>query len=265
VKLATSRRGTGPLLLCHPGGPGFDGAELHDLGGLDRTRELLLIDPRGTGATGPAESYLLADYVADLDELRGDLALETIDLLGFSHGALVAAAYAIAYPRHVRKLVVACGLAAVTPEMEAEAEAAIASKSECPWHAAAVAALAQEEAGEYSTAEDGAAMWNAMVPLYFSTWDERYRTLVEEERFPPEPLRSFNATPFDLRSDLGAIDAETLVITGRDDFICGPAAAQVLADGIRDAELVVVDDAGHFAFLEQPEAFRTAVEAFLSR
>jgi proline iminopeptidase len=59
-------------------------------------------------------------------------------------------------------------------------------------------------------------------------------------------------------------DAETLVITGRDDFICGPAAAAPLADGIRGAELVVLDDAGHFAFLEQPEAFRVAVEAFLA-
>jgi proline iminopeptidase len=265
VKLATSRQGSGPLLLCHPGGPGFSGSELHDLGGLDRTRELLLIDPRGTGSTGPAESYLLADYVADLDELRIELALETIDLLGFSHGALVAAAYAIAHPQHVRRLVVACGLAAITPGMLAEAETAIASKSGFSWHATAVAALAQEEAGEYETEEDCAAMWNAMAPLYFSTWDERYRPLVEEERLPPEPLRSFNATPFDLRPDVGAIAAETLVITGRDDFICGPAAAQVLAEGIRDAELVIVDHAGHFAFLEQPEAFRTAVEAFLSR
>jgi proline iminopeptidase len=264
VKLHTERRGSGPLLVCHPGGPGFDGSELHDLGGLDRTRTLLLLDPRGSGRTGPAGSYLLDDYVADLEELRADLALETIDLLGFSHGGLVAAAYAAAHPQHVRKLVLACGLAAFTDEMQEEAKRTVDGKSAEPWHVGAAAALAREETGEYESPEDVGAMWNAMAPLYFSSWDERFRALVEVETLPPEPLRSFNATPFDVRPELHRIDAETLVITGRDDFICGPAAAAPLAEGIRGAELVLLDRAGHFAFLEQPEAFRAAVEEFLS-
>jgi len=265
VKLNAERRGSGPLLICHPGGPGFDGSELLDLGGIDRTRTLLLLDPRGTERTGQADSYALDDYVADLEELRADLALETIDLLGFSHGALVAAAYAIAFPDHVRKLVLAGGLAALTPEMEAEMKRAVEAAAGQPWHAEAVAALAREEAGDYETPEDNAQMWNEMAPIYFSTWDERYRPLVEVERLPTEPLRAFNASTFDLRPDLGRIDAETLVVTGRDDFICGPAAAAPFAEGVPRAELVLVDDAGHFAFLEQPEAFRNAVEAFLSR
>jgi proline iminopeptidase len=261
----TTRRGSGPLLVCHPGGPGFDGSELHDLGGLAATRTLLLVDPRGTGGSPNAETYALADYVGDLEELRVDLGEEQIDLLGFSHGGLVAAAYASAHPGRVRKLVVVVGLAAFTPEMEAEARRYIDGKAGEPWHAAAVAALAREEAGDYATPEEAALMWNAMAPLYFSRWHERYRPLVELTKMNPEPLRQFNATPFDLRDDLGRIDAETLVVTGRDDFICGPAAAQVLADGISGAELVVVEDAGHMLHLEQPEAFSSAVEAFLSR
>jgi pimeloyl-ACP methyl ester carboxylesterase len=56
-----ARRGDGPPLLCHPGGPGFPGSELDDLGGLDGTRTLLLIDPRGSGTTPPADSYRLED------------------------------------------------------------------------------------------------------------------------------------------------------------------------------------------------------------
>jgi pimeloyl-ACP methyl ester carboxylesterase len=265
MKLHTTRRGTGPLLVCHPGGPGFDGSELHDLGGLDATRMLLLIDPRGTGGSDEAETYLLDDYVADLEELREDLAEKQIDLLGFSHGSLVAAAYAIAHPSRVRRLVLTVGLAAFTPEMEAEAERVIGSFAGEPWHTDAVAALAREEAGDYGTSAEAAQMWNAMVPLYFSRWEERYRHLVEVELMNPEPIRQFNATPFDLRPDLGRIDAETLVITGRDDFICGPAAAHVLADAIPRSELVIVEDAGHMLHLEQPAAYSTAVEAFLAR
>ena len=248
-------------LFCHPGGPGFDGSELHDLGGLDATRTLVLIDPRGTKS--PASSYALADYVADLEELRGDR--EQIDLLGFSHGGLVAAAYAAAHPERVRKLVLASALAAFTPEMQAEAERVVASKAGEPWHGDAVAALAREEAADFDTPEELAAMWNAMAPVYFSRWDERYRALIEVAALPVQPLKDFNATPFDLRADLPRITAETLVITGVDDFICGPAAAEVFADGIGECEVVLLPDAGHFTFIEQPDAFRAAVESFLAR
>lgn len=250
-----------PELFCHPGGPGFDGSELGDLGGLDTTRSLILIDPRGTKT--PADSFTLDDYVADLEALRGGR--ETIDLLGFSHGGLVAAAYAIAHPERVRKLVLASALAALTPEMQEEAGRVIASKAGEPWHADAVAALAREEAGDFETPEDLAAMWNAMAPIYFWRWDERYRPAVEVDRLPVQSLKDFNATPFDLRADLGRIQADTLAITGTGDFICGPAAAQVFGDGIPRCEVVLLEDAGHFTFLEQPRAFVAAVESFLAR
>jgi pimeloyl-ACP methyl ester carboxylesterase len=265
VKLHTTRRGNGPLLVCHPGGPGFDGSELHDLGGLDATRTLVLVDPRGTGGSAEAETYLLDDYVADLEELRVCLGEEQIDLLGFSHGGLVAAAYAIAHPGRVAKLVLTVGLAAFTPEMQAEAERLIGGFAGEPWHADATAAIAREESGDYGTPAEAARMWNAMAPLYFSRWEDRYRPLVEVERMNPEPLRQFNATPFDLRPDLGLIKAETLVITGRDDFICGPAAAKVLGDGIPRSEVVIVEKAGHMLHLEQPAVYSAAVEAFLAR
>lgn len=263
MKPHTSSRGSGPELICHPGGPGFSGSELHGLGGLDATRTLVLVAPRGTPETGEAGSYTLDDYVADLEELRGDR--EQIDVLGFSHGGLVAAAYAIAHPQRVRRLVLSSALAAFTPEMRADADRVVASKAGEPWHADAVAALAREEAADYETAEDVAGMWNAMAPLYFWRWDERYRPLVEAQALPVKPLKEFNSTPFDLRDDLGLIEAETLAITGVDDFICGPAAARVFGDGIPRCHVVLLDNAGHFTFLEQPEAFVAAVEAFLAR
>ena len=263
MKLHTERRGTGPLLVCHPGGPGFDGSELGDLGGLDATRTLVLVDPRGTGGSGAADTYRLEDYVADLEELRTELGVDRLDLLGFSHGGLVAAAYAIAHPGRLRKLVLAGALAVFTPEMQAEAERLVQRHAAEPWFPAAQAALATEEEGGYGSPEEAAAMWNAMVPLYFARWEERYRPAVEVDRLNPEPLRQFNATPFDLRPDLGAIDAETLVITGTEDFICGPAAADVFVEGIRSARVVLVEDAGHMLFLEQPQPFVDAVQAFL--
>jgi proline-specific peptidase len=256
------------MLICHPGGPGFAGAELEDLGGLASTRELLLVDPRGTGSSprpDDSTAYRTDDYVADLEELREDLALETIDLLGFSHGGVVAIAYAAAHPTRVRKLVLAATLAAITDELAAEIERATSARADEPWFAAAADALEREERGDYDEHDFGD-LWGAMAPLYFSRWDERHRPWLDRSSAGsnPAPLRVFNAAPPDLRPDLARVEAETLVVAGADDFICGPVAARTIADGVTAAQLVVLEGSGHMLFLEQPDAFRVAVESFLS-
>src|SRR3954454_2346692 len=261
--LAYNVIGSGPTLVCHPGGPGFAGAELGDLGGLDSTYTLVLLDPRGTGGSDPAGDYSLDGYAADLDQLRVHLGLKRIDLLGFSHGAVVAIHYAAKYPDHVARLVLAGGLAAFTDEMKQFADDFIESKSGEPWHDDAVDALAEEENGEIA---DLAGLWQREAPLYFSRWDESYRGAVADgaRGARGEPLREFSEKGFDVRPELSAVVAPTLIVCGRDDFICGPPAAAVLVKGIGDSRLEMIERAGHMMHLEQPKAFRHAVAAFLS-
>jgi proline iminopeptidase len=69
---------------------------------------------------------------------------------------------------------------------------------------------------------------------------------------------------FDLRNQHARISAPTLVITGGEDFICGPVCADEIAAGVRDAQKVILGDAGHFIFVEQPQAFYSEVARFLS-
>ncbi len=260
--LAYNELGAGPTLVCHPGGPGFAGAELADLGGLSASRRLVLVDPRGTGASDLADEYSLDGYADDLEELRVHLALDAMDLLGFSFGAVVAIHYAARHPEHLGKLVLAGGLAAFTPEGEEFASQTIASMAGEPWHADAVAALEQEEHGEIN---DMPGLWEREAPLYFARWDERYRPAVSAGAVGSraEPLLYSNRVGFDVRGELGAITAPTLIVGGRADFVCGPPAAAELERGIRGSRMVMLENAGHMMFLEQPEPFRNAVEAFL--
>ncbi len=167
-------------------------------------------------------------------------------------------------PDSVRRLVLAGGLAAFTDEMQAEADRLIAARSGEPWHAEAAAALRDEEEGNY---DDMAALWVRMAPMYFGRWDERYRPSVVAGSVGSSaaPAKEFGQGVLDIRAELPRISAPTLVIAGTDDFVCGPAAAAELMRGIPDAELVMLEGAGHMMFIEQPEAFRTAVEAFLGR
>jgi proline-specific peptidase len=267
--LAYRRTGDGPLLVCHPGGPGFSSREFADLAGLTGSLTLVLFDPRGTGGSDPPADparYELEDFVADLEELRAHLGLERLSLLGFSHGGMVAMAYASTHPERVERLVLASTLARVGEAQRAEAAREIERRAGEPWHADAVGALEAEEAMRYETAADLERLWLAMAPMYFARWDEAARAFVEDasDVGNADALRLFNADVPDLVPELPKIVAPTLVVAGEHDFICGPASARELVEAIPDARQALLPGAGHFTFFEQPEAFRAALLAFLA-
>jgi pimeloyl-ACP methyl ester carboxylesterase len=56
----------------------------------------------------------------------------------------------------------------------------------------------------------------------------------------------------DSTATLASITCPTLVVTGRQDAICPPEAAQRLAERIPPARLVIIEDCGHLCPLEQP-------------
>ena len=64
-------------------------------------------------------------------------------------------------------------------------------------------------------------------------------------------------------SNLGNIDAETLVIWGRNDRIVPFKCSQVAIDAIPISELLPLDNCGHIPFLEHPERVAEAAISFL--
>jgi proline-specific peptidase len=271
-RLAYARTGDGPVLVCHGGGPGFSSRYLGDLAGLGAELELVLLDPRGTGgSTKPtdARAYAINDYVADLEELREHLGLERLQLLGHSHGGVVAIAYAARYPERVERLILASTLARFSPEQETAMAEAVERHAGEPWYEDARAALEAESAGDFDTDEELAELSLREFPFYFARFgdDERaYLETLRAERPNADALRLFNQEQvpvFDLRPELARIDAPTLVVTGELDFITGPLSAAELGDGIAEAKTVVLPGTGHFVFVEAPSAFREAVLAFL--
>jgi len=61
------------------------------------------------------------------------------------------------------------------------------------------------------------------------------------------------------------VQADTLVIFGREDALCSVAAGEKTREGVEGAELLVFEDCGHFPWIEKPEKFFTAVTEFLKR
>ena len=268
LTLSYERRGSGPLLVCHPGGPGGSAAEFRDFAGLDDTFELVLFSPRGSQGSDAADEYALASYVADLEALREHLGIGQIDLLGFSHGGIVAMAYASAFGRRVRRLVLAATLAVWSDEAEAAMRRTMEARRDEPWFAEAQRALEEEQAGEFASTEELLANVQRQIPLYFHRWEgnERAGRELAADFAKPEPLRYFNAVEFpafDLRPQLRTIETPTLVLAGDDDLMAGLVSAQAMLAELRDARLVTIADSGHFLYVEQPEAFRAALTEFL--
>jgi pimeloyl-ACP methyl ester carboxylesterase len=212
-------------------------------------------------------AYRLEDYVYDLDELRQDLGLERIDLLGHSHGGFVAMSYASAHPQRVRRLV----LVATGPRFAREYNERIESiwnASEDPSIATARAARSERLSSASLGPADYRRLGRIELRLSFAAAENVPLLGSAFEAEPPNiaPLLFFNrelAPTFDLRPLLPAIRAETLVVTGDHDFFGPPAAADIVA-GIEGARQAVLQGAGHYPWIERPAAFAEEVRQFLA-
>jgi proline iminopeptidase len=271
-KLTYRKVGSGPYLVCHPGGPGFSSLYFSDLAGLWERFTLVMVNPRGTGGSDrPSDkrAYQISDYVADLEELRGHLGLEQLMLLGHSHGGVVAQAYAAEHPARVRRLVLASTLARFGPEHEAAMRAGMDKRSGAPWYPDALAALDAEQDGKFKTDAELGELVFRELPLYFARYgpaEAGYLDTLRVEIPNADTLLLFNKeifNTFDLRGLHERITAPTLVITGDDDFICGPLCAKEIAAGIKGSKKVIMGDSGHMIFIEQAEDFHSQVSDFL--
>ncbi|HEY8180318.1 MAG TPA: alpha/beta hydrolase [Candidatus Limnocylindria bacterium] len=270
VRLHYRVSGQGPVLIAHPGGPGTGAAFLGDLAGLDEVATIVWLDPRGTGgSTAPAEAdaYTLVDYAADVDAVRQHLGLDRVGLLGFSHGGMVAMRYAIDHSDHLRRLV----LLDTAPTLDAVAMERVSTAMDRrqgePWYAEVRPLLDSDEVD--ATDEEALATMLAILPMYFHRWDEtarRFTATLADAGFHSRvgPAWTQEEATMDLRPELGRISAPTLVVVGEDDFICDVVSAAEMVDGIRGARLVAIPEAGHFPWVEQPAAFRTALDRFLT-
>lgn len=268
-RLTYRKLGTGPVLVCHPGGPGLASTYMGDLAGLWERFTLVILNPRGTdGSDRPADpgAYHVDDYASDLEELRQHLGLETMMLLGFSHGGIVAQAYASANPGRVSRLVLAATAARFGPEQKAATQAAKDKRSGEPWFADAAAA-GEEDVDLASDEQIRDNMFRGM-PFWFARFgpvEAGYLDTFRSETINGDALRVFGEelASLDLRSRLAGITAPTLVITGDEDYVCGPVCAAEISGSISGAREVIVGDSGHMLFVEQPQAFHDEIADFL--
>jgi proline iminopeptidase len=268
TKIAYRLLGAGRPLVCLPGDPGRASEYLGDLGGLAASRQLVLPDTRGTGASADAAdagSYRCDRLVADVEALHAHLGFERIDLLGHSAGGSLAVLYAAAHPERIEHLVLlTSSLRALGVEItDEQRRAAMQRRSGEPWYPAAMSAVEKADAGD-----DSPETTDGWMPFLYGRWGDAARahlTVGRSER--GQKVRAgFNAEgafdPPTAVAALAGLRSPVLVYGGELDLI--PVQALDWAAGLFPrGELTVQPGAGHFPWLDDPVWFGAALGAFL--
>jgi pimeloyl-ACP methyl ester carboxylesterase len=199
------------------------------------------------GSTGHSVLDTHLDWVIAVRQLLDKAGLTACDLIGASVGGAFAAEMAAIFPDQVKRLALLAPFGLFD-----EAEPATD-----PWaqRRDAVAGLMCADAGK----------WNDMVtpPEGANSVDQAEPSL-EMVRASEAAARAFwplGNTKLERR--LGLIVAPTLLLWGEKDAVLPASYAQKFASGINSdgARIETVPDAGHLAYLDQPEAVARSVLA----
>jgi pimeloyl-ACP methyl ester carboxylesterase len=267
TKLAYHVSGDGPPMVCLPGGPTAC-AYLGDLGGLSAHRQLIMLDPRGTGQSAIPQdtaSYRCDRLVDDVEALREHLGLNRMDLLAHCAGANLTALYAGRYAERVAKLALitpSVRAVGITIPAELRRETAQLRQDES-WFNAAFAAL--ETIG---TGRATAASWQAIAPFSYGRWDQaaQLHHAAMEAKENLEVMAAFGAegafAPDATRTALARFTSPVLLLAGQVDLGAPPRTVAEFAGLFPHAQLVVQPGAGHFPWLDDADQFVAAIVAF---
>ncbi len=243
-----------PIILVH----GLTGnkstmADFPKILGLGR--KYILIDVRGHGKSSKPAEYTLEDHADDIAALIKALGYEKADILGYSMGSYIALNTGEKYPELIDHLILGAskpnGKTSSVEKIVADAGLDIRTLApEKMFELILAAAIAPEnlkkvKAGELNIDLSGL----TGVPM------------TPEEK----AAESKSIAGFDLSGGYEKVTCKTLVISAQYDGINPPELGKQIADGIPGAEYVVIPDASHLMYLEQPELVAKAINDFLEK
>ena len=223
---------------------------------FSRDYQVIAFDNRGSGRTDkPHSPYTMPQMAGDAIGLLDHLGIGAAHVFGMSMGGMIAQELALRYPHRVRALVLG-------GTMTGGPNAVVASLPLIrQWVSTATLPLAQ-------AAENG--MRFLFSEEFIAKNKERLLKRAHDLAHLQPPKYALQrqvmaVVQFNTYKRLADIKTPTLIISGSEDIIVPPENARILADRIPDAELVVLDGAGHGFLAEKAEAANKAVLSFLRR
>lgn len=219
-------------------------------------RRLIRTDLRGVGRSDPDPhrwtfDALLEDFIAVVDASGVD----RFDLLGLSHGSLVALAYAARHPARVRRMILYGGYAAGF-EVRGDPEEIRRRTSLLE-----MGRIYRDGGRDIFGRMLGALYWPDARGEMIDWFNDRLGTIMGLNEALQDVFRSL-----DLRGELGAIAAETLIAHSRGDRIIPHACAEEMVRLIPGARLLSCDSDNHMLLADEPAwlDFAQALQGFLA-
>jgi pimeloyl-ACP methyl ester carboxylesterase/DNA-binding CsgD family transcriptional regulator len=208
---------------------------------------VIRFDLPGIGLGDPTGSVLEFEQdVAVLEDVIDALALQSVDLFGASQAASVMIAYAARHPERVGKLILyggyACGAELSAPDLQDS--------------------LVQLVGAHWGLAS------STLADVFIAGGDDEARRLfastTRAAATPEAAMRRMRECfRTDVRGELGAVRAPTLVLHRRDDRNVRLELGRALADGIAGAKFVELEGRSHVWYVGDMESVLNPILAFL--
>ncbi len=286
IRLHHFSYGIGRNVLILHGGPGMPYSEpWPGLESLADRFQFHYYDQRGAGeSTRPIDRFVSTNYfqnvkdldqalglgaqLADIERIRRLLREEKLILIGHSFGAFLATLYAAEFPDQVEALVlVSPADLLVMPSDSGGLFELVRDRlpaDKVPEYDAYIADYLDFSDIFANTDADLAGANQAFGQYFGAVMDTPLQVQGRPGGWMVQAMYFSMGRRHDYRAALSRVTAPVLVLRAAADI--QPASVeQMYVEALPDARLIVIEDAGHFMFMDQPEAFGTAVETFLAR
>jgi proline iminopeptidase len=260
LKLHYVVSGKGPICIFPtPGwGPNLD-AYKNSMPELEKTFTMVWLDTRASGLSEGSdnpEDYQTNDFIEDIEQLRIHLKQEKVWIAGHSMGGWQVLNYGIKYNKNLNGIIAIAAFAGLDQMAQDEYVKAIQKRSSAPYYAAGSKMLLGQDTTKRTLQEN----MGYIMPFYFHDQANLPKFMAVEN-----VKLSQKAWEMTSKGGLGSeqildflpkITVPTLVLVGDDDFICDQVShASRIHKAIKNSQLSVIKNAGHFIWIEQPKAF----------
>jgi pimeloyl-ACP methyl ester carboxylesterase len=215
---------------------------------------VVLFDCRGMGQSERRdEPYTIADEVGDVAAVMDAAGVERATVYGRSRGGMLAQEFALTHPDRVERLILS-GTRHGGPGSVGSTEHVNRAMNFTPDMTREQIFAGQNEAmASPGWRERDPAAFDYSLSVDLEAPPRRFAVVRQQEAFA-------GWSSYDRLAD---IRRPTLVLCGEDDGMVPPENSRQIVGRIPGAQLVLIPQCGHLPMLEQPEAVRDAVFAFL--
>ncbi|QDQ82499.1 alpha/beta hydrolase [Paraburkholderia megapolitana] len=263
-----------PVVFLH-GGPGEGSQTFARYAGpeLEPHLRMIYLDQRGSGRSQRpknSSAYSINRMVQDIEELRLQLGVQRIDIIGHSFGTILGLEYAARYPEHVSRVVLAAAANDMPALMDSQCKRLESSDPVAYTRAVkAVAGVTFPRCDPFEAYQDQREQIyidRNMFP------DIRVARMVEDTDSADGLGNSGESFQALLNKGLtryrfvkfARISMPVLIIAGELDFQTPVEVQRALARNLQQAALLIYPGSGHFMFVEQPTRFGRDVSNFLA-